>query len=295
MFSNQGIFDAAGITEAPATWAEVETACEAIMALDDAPSEGCITWPNHGWFFEQSLGQAGEDLVNNDNGRSARATEISLNSDAAIDYVQWWSDLQDSGAYLYTGTQRDWGGTATAFNAGNVAMLVYSSSDTTVLTDTGVENGIEVVSSRMPYNQDREFAGNLIGGATLWLTNNLPEAEQDGALAFMNWFSNPPNAAAWHQLTGYIPITNAAVDLLDADGWYDESPNSRIASDQLDEAADTPAATGALVGNFVAIRDVVTAAIEDILVNDTDVAERMGAAQDEAQGLLDDYNELFGD
>ena len=100
--------------------------------------------------------------------------------------------------------------------------------------------------------------------------------------------------SAFDQLTGYVPITNEAVSLLDSEGWYEESPNSAVASDQLDAAADTPAATGALVGNFVAIRDVVTAAIEDILVNDVDVAGRMESAQAEAQQLLDDYNELFG-
>jgi sn-glycerol 3-phosphate transport system substrate-binding protein len=295
MFSNMDILNAAGITEPPLTWGEIEAACEAIMALPDAPSEGCITWPNHGWFFEQSLGQAGVDLVNNDNGRSGRADVIDLNSDAAVEYVQWWSDLEDSGDYVYTGVQRDWDGTSAAFQAQNVAMLVYSSSDTTALTEAGVENGFPVVSSFMPYNQDVEYAGNLIGGATLWLTNGLGDVEQDGALAFVNYFSNPANAAAWHQLTGYIPITNSAVSLLDSEGWYDESPNSAVASEQLDAAADTPAATGALVGNFVAIRDVVTAAIEDILVNDVDVATRMASAQEDAQQLLDDYNELFGD
>ena len=173
-------------------------------------------------------------------------------------------------------------------------MLIYSSSDTTSLTENGVENGFDVRTSFMPYNQDRDYAGNLIGGATLWMTNGLDTAAEDGALAFMNFFSNPANAALWHQTTGYIPITNEATALLTTEGWFDESPNSATASDQLDEAADTPAATGALLGNFVAIRDVVTIAIEDILVNDVDVTERMNSAQNEAQGLLDDYNELFG-
>ncbi|MGH1490484.1 MAG: extracellular solute-binding protein [Acidimicrobiales bacterium] len=295
MFSNMDILSAAGISEPPATWAEVEAACTAIMALPDAPSEGCITWPNHGWFFEQSLGQAGENLANNDNGRSGRATEVALNSDAAVDYVQWWSDLENDGHYVYTGLQRDWDGTSAAFQAQNVAMLVYSSSDTTALTDAGTENGFEVRSSFMPYNQDREYAGNLIGGATLWMTNGLDSTQQDGALAFMNYFSNPENAAAWHQLTGYIPITNAAGSLLEAEGWYGESPNSAVASDQLNQAANTPASTGALLGNFVSIRDVMTAAIEDVLVNDVDPAERMDSAQTEAQQLLDEYNELFGE
>ena len=295
MFSNMDILNAAGITEPPATWAEVETACTAIMALPDAPSEGCITWPNHGWFFEQSLGQAGTDLANNDNGRSDRATEVYLDSDAAIEYVQWWSDLEDAGQYVYTGTQRDWGGTSTAFSAQNVAMLVYSSSDTRVITASGVENGFDVKSSFMPYNQDRDYSGNLIGGATLWMANGLTTAEEDGALAFMNFFSNPENAAAWHQETGYIPITNAAVALLEAEGWFSESPNSAVASAQLDAAADTPASTGALLGNFVAIRDVITGAIEDILVNNADVDTRMKSATADAQSLLDDYNELYSE
>lgn len=293
MFSNMDILTAAGIDEPPTTWAGVEEACAAIAALPDGP-DNCITWPNHGWFFEQSLGQAGVNLANNDNGRSARATEVSLNSDAAVEYVQWWSDLEDSGAYVYTGTQRDWGGTAAAFNSQNVAMLIYSSSDTTVITDDASANGFDVRTSFMPYNQDRDYVGNLIGGATLWMTNGLPEASEDGALAFMNFFSNPENAALWHQTTGYIPITNEATSLLESQGWYDESPNSATASEQLDAAADTPASTGALLGNFVAIRDVVTAAVEDILVNDVDPAERMDSAQAEAQTLLDDYNELFG-
>ncbi len=295
MFSNMDILSAAGIAEPPATWAEVEAACDAIMALPDAPSEGCITWPNHGWFFEQSLGQAGVDLANNDNGRSARATEVNLNSDAAVEYVQWWSALEDAGHYVYTGLQRDWDGTSAAFQAQNVAMLIFSSSDTTALTDAGVENGFDVRSSFMPYNQDRDYAGNLIGGATLWMTNGLDAAQQDGALGFMNFFSNPDNAADWHQLTGYIPITNEAGNLLATEGWYDESPNSAVASDQLNAAADTPASTGALLGNFVAIRDVTTAAIEDVLVNDVDPEVRMKSAQDEAQQLLDEYNELFGE
>ncbi len=293
MFSNMDILAEAGIEEPPATWSEVEAACDAISQLPDGP-DNCITWPNHSWFFEQSLGQAGADLANNDNGRSDRATEVFLNSDAAVDYVQWWSDLEDAGHYVYTGTQRDWGGTAAAFNSQSVAMLIYSSSDTTVLTEDGAANGFDVRSSFMPYNDDREYVGNLIGGATLWMTNGLSEVEEEGALAFMNFFSNPENAAEWHQVTGYIPITDSANELLTSDGWFEENPNSSVASEQLNAAAGTPASTGALLGNFVAIRDVVTAAVEDILVNDVDVDERMATAQDEAQGLLDDYNELFG-
>ena len=291
MFVNQDMLDAAGV-DIPKTWADVDAACDTILGMDDAPS-GCITWPNHSWFIEQTLGQEGELLANNDNGRSARATEVNVASDGMKAYFQWWKDLDTSGKYLYTGVQRDWDGTNAAFQAKEVAMLIYSSSDTTVLTETGAENGFNVVAAPMPYNDDVPFEGNLIGGATLWLLNGLDKTTEDGALAFMNFFSNPENAAEWHKITGYIPITNAAVQLLKDEGWYETSPNSLVASDQLDAAADTPAARGALLGNFVSIRDVLTAAAENMLVNDGDVTTILDEAQGEAQRLLDEYNALF--
>lgn len=291
MFSNMDLLKKAGVDEPPATWAEVDAACEKVMAMPDAP-KACITWPNHSWFVEQSLGQQGELLANNDNGRSGRATEVFLESPGMINYISWWKDLADKGYYLYTGQQRDWDGTSNAFQAQQVAMLIYSSSDTTALTQAGVDNGFEVKASFMPYNQDVPYQGNLIGGATLWMLNGLDKKTEDGALAFMNFFSNPENAAEWHKITGYIPITNAAEKLLEEEGWYEQSPNSKVASDQLNAAKDTPATRGAILGNFVSIRDVITIAIEDILTNDLDVATRMKDANVEANKLLQEYEAL---
>ncbi|MEA3501672.1 MAG: extracellular solute-binding protein, partial [Actinomycetota bacterium] len=193
MFSNMAILNEAGITEPPETWADVETACEAIMGLDSAPT-ACITWPNHSWFVEQSLGQQGELLANNDNGRTDRATEVYLESDGMLAYLDWWKGLSDDGYYLYTGLQRDWGGTQNAFYSQDVAMLVFSSSDTTDITATGTESGFDVAASFMPRNGDVDYVGNLIGGATIWMLDGMDEATEDGALAFLNFFSNPENA-----------------------------------------------------------------------------------------------------
>jgi sn-glycerol 3-phosphate transport system substrate-binding protein len=294
MFVNRTLLDAAGVTGTPATWQELEAACDAFMASEAATS-ACVTWPNHGWFYEQSVAQQGATLVNNDNGRSARATDVDLVSDASIEYLEFWKGLQDKGHYVYTGVQRDWGGTYDLFAAQGVPFLIYSSSDTTLLTDEGKNGGFVVEAAFMPRNADlTEGGGNIIGGATLWLVDGLPEGTQDVALAFLNFLNNPENAADWHRVTGYIPITEASVALLESEGWFDENPNSRVANDQLAAAPATPATAGALMGNFVNIRNVVTAAIEDILVNDLDPTTRMQDAQAEAQQLLDEYNELFG-
>jgi sn-glycerol 3-phosphate transport system substrate-binding protein len=290
MFNNMDILNAAGITEPPATWGDVTAACEAIAALDDAP-KGCITWPNHSWFVEQSLGQQGELLANNDNGRTDRATEVFLESDGMKAYINWWKDLNDAGYYTYTGLQRDWDGTSNAYLAEEVAMLVYSSSDTTFF-DTNATFTNQ--ASFMPANEAVDYVGNLIGGGTIWMLDGMDATTEDGALAFMNFFSNPDNAAEWHQITGYIPITTSGEEVLAAEGWYDESPNSKVASDELAAAANTPASLGALLGNFVGIRDIITLAIEEILVNDTDVDTVLADANAEANKSLSEYEQLFG-
>ena len=290
MFNNMDILNAAGITEPPATWADVTAACDAIAALPDGPS-GCITWPNHSWFVEQSLGQQGELLANNDNGRSDRASEVFLESDGMLAYLNWWNDLENAGHYTYTGLQRDWDGTMNAYLAGEVAMLVYSSSDTSVAV--GIEDFTNQTSF-MPRNEATDYVGNLIGGATIWMLEGMDATTEDGALAFLNFFSNGTNAAAWHQLTGYEPITTDGISVLSDEGWYDAAPDFKVSSDQLAAAKNTPASLGALLGNFVGIRDIITIAIEDILVNDVDIATRMATANEEANKSLSEYESLFG-
>lgn len=288
MFSNQDMLDAAGV-EIPTTWEEVEAVCEAVMALENAPNN-CITWPNHGWFFEQPIAFQGADMVNNGNGRDDRATEVYIASEAGVTFVQWWKDMADKGYYVYTGQQRDWTGTYNLFIQQNVAMVIYSSSDTTAFTNDAREAGFEAVASIYPYNQEVGNHGHLIGGASLWLSNNLDPAVEEGALTFLLWFTNAENDASWHRLTGYIPVTQPGLDLLEEEGWFEENPNSLVASEQLAASPDSSATRGAIVGNFPIIRDQVTEAIEDILVNNVDVVERLTEAEEEAQAILEDYN-----
>ncbi|WP_162909460.1 extracellular solute-binding protein [Aggregatilinea lenta] len=293
MFNNMTILNAAGIEEPPQTWADVDAACEAVMAMDSAP-EYCFTFPNHGWFFEQWLAQQDGLFVNNDNGRSARATEVAFNSDAGVAVLNWLNDMYDKGYLYYSGAQGgdSWGTVDQAYQTQQVAMAAYSSSDTTLYTNLGIENGFETVASYLPYNQETGWTGNLIGGATLWLTDGLEPEVEDGALSFMLYMANTENAASWHKLTGYIAIRESANDLLEAEGWFEENPNQTVAADELSNTEITPATSGALVGGFPAIRNVVTAAIDRVLLTDDDPATVLDEAAAEANTIIEEYNLL---
>jgi sn-glycerol 3-phosphate transport system substrate-binding protein len=295
-FNNMTILNAAGVMDPPATWADVEAACDKIMAMDTAP-EYCFTWPNHGWFFEQWLAQQDGLFVNNGNGRDARATEVAFNSDAGVAILTWLDDMYNKGYLFYSGAQGgdSWSTVDTAYSTQEVAMAAYSSSDTTLYTQYGVDGGFETVTSFLPYNDDTGWTGNLIGGGTLWLTDGLDPAVEDGALAFLSFVDNPENAASWHQLTGYMAVTQSGNDLLASEGWFEENPNQTTASDQLAQSTITPATSGALVGGFPAIRTEITGAIDRVLLTDDDPAAVLADAADAANTIIEEYNLLNAD
>lgn len=293
MFSNMNILTAAGVEAPPATWDEMEAACEKIMALESAP-EYCFTWPNYGWFFEQWLAQQDALYVNNDNGRSDRATEVAWNSEAGLAILTWLDDMYNKGYLYYSGAQGgdSWATVDQAYQTQQVAIAMYSSSDTTLYTQMGIDNGFETKASFLPYNDDTGWKGNLIGGATMWLSNNLDPEVEEGALTFMVYMTDTEHAADWHKTTGYIAIRTSANEMLDAEGWFDENPNQTVAAQQLAESEITPATSGALVGGFPAIRNVVTAATDRILLTDEDPAAVLEAAAAEANVIIEEYNLL---
>lgn len=292
-FSNMTILNAAGIDTPPATWADVEAACETIMAMDGAP-EYCFSFPNHGWFFEQWLAQQDALFANNNNGRDARADEVVFASDAGVAILTWLKDMSNKGYLYYSGAQGgdSWGTVDQAFSTQQIAMAAYSSSDTATYTNVGVDNGFDVLASFLPYNQETGWTGNLIGGASLWLVDGLSTDVEDGALSFLIYMNSTENAASWHQLTGYIPVRlSAAQELTDA-GWFSEHPNFTVAGDQLAQSTVTPATSGAVLGAFPAIRNEVTQAIDTVLLTEEDPAAVLQAAQDRSNEILSEYNLL---
>jgi sn-glycerol 3-phosphate transport system substrate-binding protein len=65
-----------------------------------------------------------------------------------------------------------------------------------------------------------------------------------------------------------------------------------VAADQLAQSQVTLATSGALVGGFPAIRNVVTAAIDRVLLTDDDPATVLNEAADESNTIIEEYNLL---
>jgi sn-glycerol 3-phosphate transport system substrate-binding protein len=140
----------------------------------------------------------------------------------------------------------------------------------------------------LPYYDDVEGApqNSIIGGASLWILQGKPEADYEGVAAFFTYLSSPEVQAAWHQATGYLPITEAAYELTKEQGFYDENPGTETAIRQITLNPPTENSKGLRFGNFVQIRDIVDEELEAVW-----------AGQKGAQEALDDIlqrgNELL--
>ncbi|MEV6694573.1 extracellular solute-binding protein [Micromonospora sp. NPDC051196] len=291
LYSNMDALRAVGITEPPSTWAEVEAACTALAGRDGARRAG-ITWPNFGWLFQQSVAQQGGLLSDHENGRSGRSEKVDYLSPEMLAYLTWWRDLHRAGHYLYTGKQSDWWGCMEALANGDVAMTLSSSVETGPIVRAGRRAGFHVQASRMPYNERAGYAGNLIGGESLWLRDGLDEPTRDGALAFMQFLTNPRNGTGiYDNGRTFIPTTEASIDLLASEGWFDQHPQQRAAIDQLRMSPDSPATRGAVFGNFLPIQSAGMQAMHDVLVNGEDLVARLSRANAQAQQLLDEYEQ----
>ncbi len=85
------------------------------------------------------------------------------------------------------------------------------------------DNDIEVVTSRMLLTMAKKAGQAIIGGGSLWLMDGLDTVTEDGAVAIPSVLV-AANAAEWHKITGYLPIT-AGTPRLYAEELVRNNPN----------------------------------------------------------------------
>jgi len=289
-YYNKDMFTAAGLdpNTPPATWQELEADCDKIMAAGVAPY--CISSQIYGWFFEQWMALQGQELANNGNGRTGRATETNLTSDAAKNILTFWKDLNDKGYWTYTGKLEDNQGANQIFISKQAAMIVESTGALKTFTNGAQTGGFSLGTGFFPANGDVERQGVIIGGASLWIGSGHPDAENKAAVEFILWLMQPEQMARWHKATGYLPITQSAQDLLTSQGFYTDNPNAKAAIDQLAAAKVTSATAGAIMGPFPQIRTLVEQAIQNVVTGGGDIDSELENAKTQADAALADYN-----
>ncbi|MDZ4769178.1 MAG: ABC transporter substrate-binding protein [Chloroflexota bacterium] len=297
LYYNKGMFEAAGLdpNDAPATFAEVTAACEAIMAMAaELEITGCINFPLAAWFPEQWVAMQNGLLADNDNGRSARATEVLYTDEPMLSVVTWIGELAASGAFVYSGTPNDYNGEATAFLGKGTAMTINSTAGLALISRFAGLQGIDLGVAALPAPSDEATNGVTIGGASLWVSAGATPAETQAAVDFIFFLTNTENDMKWHQGSGYFPTRESSIAALTEAGWFTENPNFAIAIEQLQASAGNVANAGAVYGPSTEVRQFLVEAIQSVVDGGADPLEALTVAKDRADAALASYNEVVG-
>ena len=289
MYYNKDAFTAAGLDPetAPATFEEVEEASKKIV--ESNPEMKGFALQAYGWLWEQLLANQGALLLNNDNGRTETPTEIGWTEEEGKSILEWVKRMVDDETFANYGTNGD--NMMAGFLAGDVSMFLQSSASSRDVIDNAP---FEVGIAFLPHPEAKERQGVAIGGASLWMIDGKPEAEQKAAWEFMKYLQTPEVQAQWHTGTGYFAINPAAYDEQIVKDAHAKMPQLKVTVDQLQSTKPSFATQGGLMDMIPEGRKIMETALETVY-NGGDVNEAYTTAVDQFNGAIEQANAARGE
>lgn len=250
---------------------------------------------DYGWFVEQLTAESGAPYCDNDNGRSARATKLNLASGAPLTYTKWWSDLVKGGYAANTG--RPTADAQAAFKSGKVAMNLESTGVLGGYADAGKKaaSPFTVATAPFPKVSAADSGGPVIGGASLWIDRvGHSDAEVRAAWEFAKFASSAARQAAWHQATGYFPVSTAALQDPTDVAYRQAHPQFQTAIDELTATKPTTATAGCLLGVMPQARADLEQAMLNVATTGATAESALADASSKISKLIGDYNSAVG-
>jgi sn-glycerol 3-phosphate transport system substrate-binding protein len=277
----------------PRTFEEIEDYAKKLVA-SGATGSG-ITISIYGWFFEQLLARQGALYANNGNGRDKAATEVVYNQEEeGVRILDWWTRMVKAGIASNPG--RAPAGNAAAQRAiagGQTAMIVESTATLrSLLTQSG--GRFELGTGYFPKPPAAKNGGSIVGGASVWILKNRPQAEQQAAWEFVKFITAPPQQAAWYVGTGYFPIRKDAYREQVATDTLAKNPQFLTAISELRSSPINRATQGALLGVFPEARAKVEEAIEAAVLGRRTTKQALDDAAKGVDQAIAVYNRTMG-
>ncbi len=136
--------------------------------------------------------------------------------------------------------------------------------------------------------------GPIIGGASLWILNGRPAAEQQCAWELVKFLSSPKEQAYWHINSGYYPTNKLGYDDPTDQAWRAKYPQFQTAIDQLHQTPINRATQGALLGVFPQSRQTVEVAIESVITGKAQTKDALDKAVSDVNTAIQQYNLTTG-
>jgi len=282
LYYNKNLFRSAGLDPetAPKTWPEVGAAAKKLRA-SGAVCGFTTSWPS--WINVENFSAFHNLAVSTKaNGFDGLDAVLVFNNPEMVRHIAQLAEWQAGKAFDYSGR-----GTSAEprFQNGECGIFIGSSA---TRADIKANSKFEVGYGMLPYWPGVEGApqNSIIGGATLWVLRDRPRAEYKGVAKFFGYLSKPEVQAAWHQNTGYLPITRAAFDLTRAQGFYDHNPGTAMSIEQITLKPPTDNSKGVRLGSFALIRVVIDDELEQAFAGKKSAQQALDSAVERGNRLL---------
>jgi sn-glycerol 3-phosphate transport system substrate-binding protein len=282
LYYNKNLFRSAGLDPetAPKTWPEVGAAAKKLRA-SGAVCGFTTSWPS--WINVENFSAFHNlPMSTHANGFDGLDAVLIFNNPVMVRHIAQLAEWQAGKAFDYSGR-----GTSAEprFQNGECGIFIGSSA---TRADIKANSKFEVGYGMLPHWPDVEGApqNSIIGGATLWVLRDRPRAEYKGVAKFFGYLSKPEVQAAWHQNTGYLPITRAAFDLTRAQGFYDRNPGTAISIEQITLKPPTDNSRGVRLGSFALIRVVIDDELEQAFAGKKSAQAALDSAVERGNRLL---------
>ncbi len=303
LFYVKPVLEAAGLDpdDPPATPDDVRAASEAIVS-SDAATYGLVVDVSRdaaGAYIEQWFGQAEVPFVDNDNGRSARATEVLFDNDTGLEFFEFLQGLNRDGLSFNVGENP---GGLDAF-----LKLVDPSEPGAMRIDTSAALGqlLAALDGGLGGELTRDDLGvgplpgptgaaAQVSGAALWIPADKGDASAAAAWDFTQFLIEAQSQSTWSAGTGYVPMRTDAVELDPIASLFESDPRFRVPYDLLAAPTDSPFSARPALGPQREVRQVIVDAIAQ-LYNDPDGADPaalLTEAAETSNRLITNYNEL---
>lgn len=264
------------------------------QVVDAGAAETAMSLEIQPWYPEQWSSMASQELVDNTNGRDARAEAATVDNETMIGIFQWIRDMVDAGLVFNVGRNPSGADHFFALANGDAAFTIGTSgalgSVYDALDSGTVDTDVEIGVGPMP----GPVAGGptSAGGAGLSIVANGSSPEEIAASwDFVQWLVDSEQQARWHVNTGYIPITLDAAEDPAVQALWAERPGYQVAYEQLADDNLPPGGGGPVIGGYVEFRNAMEDAIEELVLHDADPATVAADLQTAADEGIAAYND----
>jgi sn-glycerol 3-phosphate transport system substrate-binding protein len=285
LFYNKDEFQKAGLdpTKPPQTWKQVEEYSKKLIASGASKCGFSTGWPS--WVqIENMHALHDQPFATKHDGFDGLDVELLINREFGVKHMAQLVAWQKENVFSYGGRRGD---ADPKFLSGECAMYMQSSSLIGGFTKGA---SFKWATGQLPhYGAPYKRATSIIGGATLWVMKGKPANENRGTARFLKFISDTNQQMWWHVTTGYLAISNSAVKNLEAGYHFKKNPDQYTAFAQLTKGTATPNSQGLRLGNFVQIRDVIEAEMENVFAGKKTAKQGLDDAVAKSNELLKEF------